>query len=93
MKKIILLPLAATVTLLFSSCAAPTNAQHKAGVGAGVGGAVGAILGHQSGNTGKGAAAGALIGGVIGHGVGSSQDKRNAQGDTEYQQAPYPRNY
>jgi uncharacterized membrane protein len=79
MKKIILLPIATIATLLFSSCAAPTNAQHKAGVGAAIGGAAGAIIGKQSGNTGKGAAAGALIGGVIGHGVGSSEDKRNTQ--------------
>ncbi len=79
MKKIILLPVVTIAALLFSSCAAPTNAQHKAGLGAAIGGAAGAIIGHQSGNTGKGAVTGAALGGVIGHGVGSSQDKRNAQ--------------
>ena len=93
MKKIIILPLLTVSALHLSSCASPTHAQHKAGVGATVGGAFGAILGHQSGNTGKGAAAGAALGGVIGHAIGSEEDKRNEQPEDQYPQAPYPGNY
>jgi outer membrane protein OmpA-like peptidoglycan-associated protein len=64
------------IALAISACAALSNKEKGAIIGAGTGGAVGAVIGNQTGSTTRGAIIGAVVGGVAGTIIGNQMDQQ-----------------